>query len=948
MSSTQSDLESTWGDVCAEFEKATGYQFASTPNGKSADDIVRKFEEAKVEAGDEKAQEKIDKAKDIVRRSVVVIEQVGIIVSQGASMVCGSPPNIAMNCISYFIEVGFAYKDIAHNIEDLFSRIVGTLERFQVYLDNKQILKDPIIRVIQRYLLGIVRIIRLCVEKMDHSKTAKIKKAFKLALFSSDGGIKEQFAALESLEEQERQMAATMTLVGVERNQRLVNAGFDSMKTSIEATNTSLINKFTQTNESNIEQKAIDDTKRNLGVDDTLSWEEYHLSKDKLESWSCLWLQSDPEYQTWSDFTTDSNPVLVLSGEEGCGKSYTFTAMVRDLRKRYPQHRDDTSRTSVAFCYLARRGKKDAQSSKRTPSVKDVVREWALQCIKRDALYRKSIQALFRRTQDFSELRDILQKLFLDHLDNEIRFFLLLDGTHELDEGSTNDLVDLVQSLSLSKTQRGRFKIAITARPGLMQRLASQNQGVLSKMDLREKSQEDLGRYIEEKAEKLYIFQRSSKKVQKLKSEVCTGLLNSINGNFILADVKLKAISTKEDFDEVRRIVGNLQGLESSMVEEIQKCNRTLNSREIEDLNVLLLWISFGKWPFSIAELEAVLLVQLKRELVQPLAENIKGKFSLLLDMNEEEISRNATVSLKYDSIADYFKNLSEDQDASDAVVSNPLTEGEIRMAKHLVEKLCHQDTYTKLGFAEFFAQKLTRSDISVTVDCDNAHARLALTCLRVMTMDSAAEGNELAFYALLYTKTHLKETDLDRTDPHLKADLGPPLIKLFRDPEAIRKSNENLWMNWSYSDDDVQEVLRLLRSSALTSKINASRADNRQWVDAVLSASRPDLALLEDSAKEMVRLWTSSDKDEEIFDSFIWLYGYINKVSVIRLPTHVCISKLARSKSPRLRKRKDLRGFHPTTKSKSAMFTTSWKRFRLGTHRTQVCPILIACATSP
>ena len=948
MSSKRPDLESAWAKTCAEFERATGFKFESTCNGKSADDVVRKFEEAATEARHGEAQEKLDETKNILRQTVVVVEHLGRMAAQGASMVVGSPANIAMDCISYFIQVGFAYKDIAHNIEDLFSRIIKTLERFQLYHENEQILNDQMIRIVYEILQSIVDIIRLCIVKMNHSKTARLKRLMGVAFFSDDGGIKNQFAVLDSLEKEEAQMATTSTLVTVERSQRLIT----NMNANIEANNTNLINKITQMNESNVNHKVIEDIRKNLEADDTLSREQYDQNRDKLESWSCLWLQDDPEYEPWSDITKDSKPILVLRGEEGCGKSYTCTAIVRDLRKRYSQYRKDTTRTSVAYCYLTRGSKKDAQSSKRNPSVKDVVIEWAFQCVKSDMLYGKRVQAVCKQTPDLSELRDMLQKLFLDHLDDDdIRFFLILDGTHELDEGSTNDLVDLVQSLSSSDVQRSRFRIAITARPGLVQRIISQNQGTLSTMDLREKSQKDLGRYIEKKAEELSIFQRSDVEVQALKKEVCAGLLTAVDGNFILADVKLKEISTKDDFDEVRQIVGSVkesQGLESTMVEKIRECNRTLSTQEIEDLNVLLLWISYGRWPFSVAELEAVLLVQhQQRKSLQPLSKKIKKKFSLLLDMTEEEDPRNATVTLKYDSIADYFQNLSENQETPNTILSDALTEGEIRMAKHFVEKLCDQDIYAKLGFEEFFDQKLRRSDICVTVDCDNAHARLALICLQVMTMDHTAERNELRSYAMFYTTKHLKDTDLDKTEPRLKADLGPPLIKLFRDPEVIRKSNEHLWMNWSYSDDDVREVLRLLRSSALTSKINLSGVNNRQWVDDVLSASRPEIALLHESAEAMARQWISSDKEDEILDSFKWLYGYINKVSIFSFPIRICISKVTRSKLPRRQRKRDLQTFLPTTRSTSVVFAKLWKRFRHSTYRMQARPTLITCATS-
>ncbi|KAG9193844.1 hypothetical protein G6011_03879 [Alternaria panax] len=128
--------------------------------------------------------------------------------------------------------VGFAYKDIAHDIDDLLSRIVRTVERYKLYHEHEQILNDPMIRVVHRLLLGIVAIIRLCIESMNRSKTARFKRLVGVAFFSIGGGIKDQFAVLDSLDNGEAQMAAASTLLVTERSQRLLTAGFDKQHRS--------------------------------------------------------------------------------------------------------------------------------------------------------------------------------------------------------------------------------------------------------------------------------------------------------------------------------------------------------------------------------------------------------------------------------------------------------------------------------------------------------------------------------------------------------------------------------------------------------------------------------------------------------------------------------------------------------------------------------------------
>lgn len=401
--------------------------------------------------------------------------------------------------------------------------------------------------------------------------------------------------------------------------------------------------------------------------------------------------------------------------------------------------------------------------------------------------------------------------------------------------------------------------------------------------DLRDKNRADMEKYIQEKANELAIFHKTTQEVQDLKKLVCEGLLDAVKGNFALADIKLQEISTKDDSEEVKQIIEKVkggEGLESSIKENIRECNRTLKAREMEDLNTLLLWLIYGEWPFSIAELETVLSMQAQRSSLQPLAKEISDKFSAFLELGDESDQRRATVTLKYDSIADYFKNLSKEDSESETSAVDTLTKGEIRMVQHFVEKLCDDDIYTKLGFEDFFQRKLSKSDTGVAVDCENAQARLALICLRVLTTHTPDDDDEMKWYAQWHVSTHLKQTDLDSTDPRLKADLGPPLVKMFRDPKSIAKLNDNSWNQWSFFTDELKDVLRLFRSSALKSKINAVTPDNLDWVNDVLANPHPEVALLKDSAKEMARRWFSLEDEYTIMQSFQWLYGYVNLVS--------------------------------------------------------------------
>lgn len=871
MSGESSDLSVAWEEACTQFQKATGFDLKSATTRENGEDVVAKFNSVK--AKDEEDRRKVERVKSVVGRTIVAVERLGQIAADGASMVFGSPANITMNCISFFINVGVEYKNISRNIEDLFGRIVPIMERFQMYRDNEQILKLPMIRVAHRLLISIIDICRLCYKLMTKSWA---KKVLKVALFSDDGGIKDQLALLDSLESQELQMKTTSSLIASEKTQQTIQ--------NVDAQNAKIASYVSELTENATDQKILKELKENLGVDDSLSKGEYQWYNDKFDVGSCSWLKSDEEYISWSNSEDKTAPLLLLKGDEGCGKSYVMTAIIRDLLQRYPQNQDDATRISISYCYLTRGGKKNTQASRNDQnaqgerSIRDALREWAWQIINKDIFYRKNIQALFKKSSDLGDLRELWQRLFLSHLNENVTFYLLLDGTHELDERGVSDLCTVLQTLS-TESGAGRVKIAITSRPTLVQKLSIPSAASSPVVDLRAKNRADMEKYIRNKADTLTIFQKTTSQVQALKEEVCTKLLDAVDGNFSLADLKLREISTKYDPEEVRQIVYNVNSsadLKDSVADIIRECNRTLTMREMEDLNTILLWVMHAKWILQVYELEAILFVQQGRASLQPLVLEIKEKFSSFFEVEGDD--NLAAVTLKYDSIAEYFRNIVTDSQATETSSPSALTKGEIRMVQHFVEKLCDQDIYNRLGLGEFFDQKLSQSETGVMVDCENAHARIVLACVRTISEDLGDESQSLKAYSVNHLASHLKQIDLDRVDPRLKAELGPPLVKLFRDPEAIRRLYDS-GCKWSYMDEALQSVVRLFHSSALKSKIDTAGTEDKAWIEAILTDSNPEIALLKESAKLIAKQWLSAEDSQVAMRAFSWLYGYMNKV---------------------------------------------------------------------
>ncbi|KAF2237356.1 hypothetical protein EV356DRAFT_564727 [Viridothelium virens] len=878
MAARAPSLQSAWDDACAEFQKATGIDLKTTPESKtiSGRDIYSQFDSQK--ARDAAKKHKWESAKTAISNTVVAVERVGQIAAQGASMVFGSPASIAMSGISFFIDAGLEVGKIGENINDLFGRIAAIMERFQIYRDHEGVMEPEMIDMANRLLIAIVSICGKCIKKLNENKA---KSFFRMALFSDDGGIKKQLDYLASLEAQELQTKGALTLVASETNKRNIVKMGDSVE-DIKTTGVQTLESVSQLSARSADQRILSEIMKKLGIEDFDTDKEYRMNRDNLKPQSCSWLKGDPLYQTWSNATDNQEPLLVLKGDEGFGKSYTLTAIIRDLLMRYPQGHNDVSRISVAYYYLNRVGKKDAPSSRGGPSIGDALRAWAWQIVNNDLFYRKDIYAVLREDPDMGDISELWQKLFLDRSDKKATFFVLLDGIHEMEDKERSELLSLVKAFTSAHAfETGGLKLLITSRADFVEELNSQIPIRFPIIYLKDTTYTDMKKYIVDQAGSLEIFKSKSSKIQELKSQVCSGLLEAAKGNFLLVDVNLREIGSKNDTSEVLAVLeaakegGNLS---HAIADAIQDCNQTLNTREIQDLNTILLWVMYAEWPLRLYYLESILYMQ--RESLQPLSREIRAKFSALIQINEEE-GDIAVVSLRYDSIADYFKNLSVNRELTDKMPSEALSKAEIRMIQHFIQKLVDQDMYDKIGFGQFFDQKLSRSDASVTVDCDNAHATIALECLRALTGEFSEE--EKAKYTIVYGRynlsRHLKKIDLDTVDPRLKAEIGPRLVKALTDPISIERTNKHVDYLWTFEDDSVEQVLRMLRSSAVVRKVAGPVGKGQDWVKTIVDHPTPAIALLEEGAKYKATLWLTSEDAETVCEHFQWLYGYCNKV---------------------------------------------------------------------
>lgn len=632
---------------------------------------------------------------------------------------------------------------------------------------------------------------------------------------------------------------------------------------------------------------------------------QYRTRRERLKPGTCAWLKDNSPYVQWSDPEQKSVSVILLFGDEGSGKSYVMTSVMQDLEKRYPQGRDDSTRISVAYFYCNRNAQsgqssQDSQrekgSAKAAPSVREMLRTWVCQIMENDTFYRKDVHKLMDRNVHLDQLEDFLQKLFLDQLPKGAVLFLLLDETHEMDEDDHSELYGLLDQLSKTSQDLSSLRIMMSTKPSLQRELESRAPSSTVTIRLEDHNMADIQKYVENKANSLTCFKASSIEIQKLKNWVILELPVAVNGSFLLLERKLQEIDKCQDAGSVRQMFENIKkdgtDLFDSIDKEVSACNETFSTKQVRKVNALLLWVIYASWELEVYELESILYVQEQHKAFQPLVKEIREDYYAFFDLSGPEDDRNATVNIKSSAHAEYFKDPSGQRASPGSLSNQALSEGEIEVVRHFVKKLCEKELYDKLGLAEFFDQKLAKSDVTISVDCDNAQARITSCCLQAIAGGLDGEAAPLLAYARHNLTSHLKQVDLDIVDPMIKAEMGPLLVKMFTNEEVVQSINYHYWNSWAYNDAGLSEIVRLLKSSAVIKNVVRDDKNGEAWINKVLRAKDSEGELLRAQRPAMAKAWLKAERTWDMYNFFLWWFGYCNKVcsSTLQFCAHMSV----------------------------------------------------------
>ncbi|KAI1498298.1 hypothetical protein F5X99DRAFT_334647 [Biscogniauxia marginata] len=859
----QREVEAIWRDVQNKVIELAGGDPKKLLTELNIDSVLKYIDE--IQASDKKKAEKYGWFKDTVRKTLRCINTVGGIVAENVSNIF-APAGVCYNALTFVIQAWQGYEGIFENLAELLEKCVEFLERLESYQGR---MDTKLSRLACQNL-------RLFVEICD--RTIRLRKkhtrflAFTKQLFLNDNGIQDLLGMMERLNAKEALLVNAQTY-------RLVSDSAGDIKLILD----------TQRDQ----RKEDDAKKRRRIIAKALGFPGTNLDNDgePIPTWQRVldsrlnslvdetgsWWNKDTVCSTWTTAAYPEKPIIVLSGNGGTGKTSLMANTVRSVRKI--GQNGPTSRIVTAY-YFSEGDKRKPGDDDESDLLESISRTLLWQISTSYEAMAKSVAHIIERSSGIHGSLDLWQQLFINNKERrnpDTTFYLFID---ELDD----KLVPLLHKLS-TVPENHKARIFLTARPEMITDWLAQPGGIyFSTVPISTRNCDDIDKYITFRMDNMPILRDAGRPgISEWRKTILETLRVKCAGDYFNLNTVLDQLATVDLVEDIRGLLEEAGKTRTYQIDaEIRRLNRDRTPKEIEEINEIILWVETGRRWFSVATMEAILSVKHSRISragrpsdtrvatrnqpglttvghtdeanapttltlsLLPFAQKLVQKYPIfgitdsgMVDWRSSEIKNRIPV-----------KGVEPEADSDIEVFSGPhfVQKSEVDIVRHFLRNVCPDDLYRRFDFESFLGSKLVAKDKEyISLDPDNAHIKIALTCLTILTDEEIKKDTNLRRYAMYWLLTHLQQVDLSVADPQLKSDVGPLLVKLFTDecgidsmfwPSDLNVSmktwdrDEYTYMResrreWLYSTDGVREILRWFRDTSVIRGIQGELGDS-------------------------------------------------------------------------------------------------------------------------
>ncbi|PWY96721.1 hypothetical protein BO94DRAFT_18192 [Aspergillus sclerotioniger CBS 115572] len=486
------------------------------------------------------------------------------------------------------------------------------------------------------------------------------------------------------------------------------------------------------------------------------------------------WIDSNESFQAWLDGSQTT--ICLLVAPAGYGKSY----LMANLTNRLPPSK---ARGLVAFYFH--------EKMDLTPSMVDsagLVRQAVRSIIWQCAVdYSPLLKSMAPLIQEYGspEQRDPIELWTRLLVDNDERkrmdhvIFVLIDCS------SIGIAAFLPLIRTLNRSRDHKIRLMLTASPDDLLTLSQGDNPSVAKVDLGHHSKPDIAVYATSRMNQMASLGRETNPtVQLYRKKILKELQEKSGGDWLKVTTTLDYIARMETnpgkIDEI--LNGLTNSRETTTVNLIAELNRQLDSDQIRELNAAIVCITHGFRLWTPEEMDEILRLGYQKDWFCSFRERMR--WYPLLDLNPA-----GYVTWQSPDIPEGIPKRSELE------LERDVRSAEIDIVHHFLRQVCPEALFRKLEFDTFLEGKrigtMNPDHLMICKDESNAHIRMALICLQILTTQQAADS--LIQYAGKNLLRHLKCTGLSQVAPDLKRQAGRLLAELFTSSKGIKTM---FWIN--------------------------------------------------------------------------------------------------------------------------------------------------------
>jgi hypothetical protein len=510
-----------------------------------------------------------------------------------------------------------------------------SLVQFKIYQeieDGKCKIDGALYTAVHKIMISFVDVCALALTLKDGSWFHRATATTKMVVLNNDSGISKALDEFKELVERHSKIQGTVTLKYVMDNrtdlQELLFIAND-MKAKVENTEKGVNTLVGAEDSRKLEEirKANLETLRDMlsiSIDVTQAFKSTrdHYWDTCVEG-SGKWILKTA-YLDWLTASVPSSPMLLLTGANRSGKSvlmsrisYQLQSQAVELVEKASTRTTAARKPILAYHFFPSKSDKSSKDKEQRPTM-TALKCLALQVAEQDSGYLKTAAAFCKSKgesyfKDMASATQLWQDLKLGTPERELKYFFLLDGLDQMSDDTAEELSQVMKSLQETFKSSGLspVKVLLSCHADVLRRDAIREVfRDVPEIDIGTYNEGDIRLYIASELKRRELLQGSDEKSRNLRGSMQERLPTL--GDFYKVEAVLSRMSdgVEQGFTFEELTVTLEEGFRDpkTIAENEVKLLRTkLNSREIDELNELLVWTMAAEVPLNLEQLEAAL-----------------------------------------------------------------------------------------------------------------------------------------------------------------------------------------------------------------------------------------------------------------------------------------------------------------------------------------------------